>query len=146
MTKPGSGRVGRAGGCPIVCAWIVFAAGIEIIAGTPSAPNDHLVAGQDCRVIVTSSGRIGSADGCPTISARVISAAGVERIASIPTAPDNHLTTGPDCRVIVTRAGRTVMLVAAQLSVPGLYLPPVRSSISFQPPQTIISLPSQTAV
>ena len=40
------------------------------------------------------------------------------------------------------------MLVAVQLSVVGLYLPPVLSGvhgIPLQPPQTIISLPVQTA-
>ena len=40
------------------------------------------------------------------------------------------------------------MLVAVQLSVLGLYLPPVLSKLkrSISPPQTIISLPVQTAV
>jgi hypothetical protein len=37
--------------------------------------------------------------------------------------------------------GALVVLVAVQLSVPGLYLPPVLSAL---PPQTIISLPVQT--
>ena len=40
------------------------------------------------------------------------------------------------------------MLVGVQLSVPGLYLPPVSKSIAGQqntPPQTIISLPVHTA-
>ena len=38
------------------------------------------------------------------------------------------------------------MLVAAQLSVSGLYLPPVFRLPGRHPPQTIISLPVQTAV
>ena len=38
------------------------------------------------------------------------------------------------------------MLVAAQLSLAGLYLPPVFESPLIPPPQTIISLPVQTAV
>ena len=39
------------------------------------------------------------------------------------------------------------MLVATQLSVPGLYLPPVFTSLlPLNPAQTIISLPVQTAV
>jgi hypothetical protein len=44
-------------------------------------------------------------------------------------------------------AGAPVVLVAVQLSVLGLYLPPVfkRPSLPY-PPQTIISLPVQTAV
>src|SRR5207253_11068480 len=47
-----------------------------------------------------------------------------------------------------TRAeGALVMLVAVQLSVPGLYLPPVfsKQQTLFCPPQTIISLPVHTA-
>jgi hypothetical protein len=40
------------------------------------------------------------------------------------------------------------VLVGAQLSVPGLYLPPVLNNIGYDwtPPQTIISLPVHTAV
>jgi hypothetical protein len=38
------------------------------------------------------------------------------------------------------------MLVAVQLSVPGLYLPPVFKSLPLDPPQTIISVLAQTAV
>jgi hypothetical protein len=36
--------------------------------------------------------------------------------------------------------------VAVQLFVPGLYLPPVFNSLPLYPPQTIISLPVQTAL
>jgi hypothetical protein len=39
-----------------------------------------------------------------------------------------------------------LVLVAVQLSVPGLYLPPVFKSLPLDPPQTIISLPVHTAV
>ena len=40
-----------------------------------------------------------------------------------------------------------MVLVAIQLSAPGLYLPPVlKSVLELYPPQTIISLPVQTAV
>src|SRR5580700_1715745 len=43
--------------------------------------------------------------------------------------------------------GAFMMLVAVQLSVPGLYRPPVFiQNVSFRPPQTIISMPVQTAV
>jgi hypothetical protein len=48
------------------------------------------------------------------------------------------------------RAGALLVLVAVQLLVPGLYLPPVFKIIpggqQQNPPQTIISLPVQTAV
>src|ERR1041385_7929259 len=46
-------------------------------------------------------------------------------------------------------SGALVVLVAAQLSVMGLYFPPVLKSMNGQqinPPQTIISLPVHTAV
>jgi hypothetical protein len=39
-----------------------------------------------------------------------------------------------------------VVLVAVQLSVPGLYRPPVLKKLLSVPPQTIISLPLHTAV
>ena len=42
--------------------------------------------------------------------------------------------------------GALVVLVAVQLSVLGLYLPPVFHWRSLYPPQTIISLPVHTAV
>jgi len=44
--------------------------------------------------------------------------------------------------------GALVVVVAVQLFVPGLYLPPVFRPLQKQsvPPQTIISLPVQTAV
>jgi hypothetical protein len=44
-------------------------------------------------------------------------------------------------------AGALVVLVGVQLSVAGLYLPPLlKSLLGFCPPQTIISVPVQTAV
>jgi hypothetical protein len=48
----------------------------------------------------------------------------------------------------VRASGAFVVLVATQLSVLGWYLPPVlkRLKLKVSPPQTIISLPVQTAV
>ena len=40
-------------------------------------------------------------------------------------APDDHFTASPHCRVESRAAGALVVLVAVQLSVLGLYLPPV---------------------
>ena len=62
-------------------------------------------------------------------------------------APDDHFTASPHRRVTVRAAGALVVLVAVQLSVLGLYLPPVLNSrCRHHPPQTIISLPVHTAV
>jgi hypothetical protein len=43
-------------------------------------------------------------------------------------------------------SGALVVLVAVQLSVFGLYRPPVLKEVTPNPPQTIISLPVHTAV
>ena len=69
-------------------------------------------------------GRVGEAGGCPTIGAGIVSPAGIKIVAADP-APDDHFTTGPDCRVTSSGGGALVVLVAVQLSVLGLYLPPV---------------------
>src|SRR5947209_4401948 len=42
--------------------------------------------------------------------------------------------------------GELVVLVAVQVSVTGLYLPPVFKSLPFRPPQIIISRPVHTAL
>ena len=48
------------------------------------------------------------------------------RLSAIISAPDDHFTASPDRRVILTgQSGALVVLVAVQLSVLGLYLPPV---------------------
>jgi hypothetical protein len=66
---------------------------------------------------------------------------------AVKSAPDDHLTAGPNCRVLNRAAGALVVLVAVQLSVLGLYRPPVFTlMLPLNPPQTIISLPVQTAV
>ena len=52
-----------------------------------------------------------------------------------------HTAVGPRRAV-----GALVVLVAVQLSVLGLYLPPVFNQLSAPPPQTTIWLPVQTAV
>ena len=44
-------------------------------------------------------------------------------------APDDHFTASPDCRVMYRTSGALVVLVAVQLFVLGLYLPPVFKKI-----------------
>ena len=90
-----------------------------------SAPDDHFTAGPDCRVIASGRGRVGRAGGCPTICAGIVSPASVQKARSRSSAPDDHFTAGPDCRVNDRAVGALVVLVAVQLSVLGLYLPPV---------------------
>ena len=119
------------------------------VPNVQSAPDDHFAAGPDCRVNVSGSGRVdGGAGGCPTVRSGIVSPAGVQKCRCRIPAPDDHFAAGPDCRVTDRAAGALVVLVAVQLSVPGLYLPPVFRSagVASIPPQTIISLPVQTAV
>ena len=74
---------------------------------------------------VSAIGRVGGAGGCPAIRTGIVSPAGVQE-AAVTTAPDDHFTAGPDCRVrIVGQMGALVMVVAVQVSVLGLYFPPV---------------------
>ena len=102
-------------------------AGVQIAStAIPSAPDDHFAAGPHCRVKVSASGRVGGAGGCPTVGAGIVSPAGVQKAADDHSAPDDHFAAGPNCRVIrLGPAGALVVLVAVQLSVLGLYLPPV---------------------
>ena len=90
-----------------------------------STPDDHFTAGPDRRVTVSGIGRVGGAGGCPTVRAGIVSPAGVEIVPMTVPAPDDHFAAGPDRRVIARAAGALVVLVAVQLSVLGLYLPPV---------------------
>ena len=80
------------------------------------------------------------------IRAGIVSAAGVQNGYVASSAPDDHFTAGPDCRVTTRAVGALVVLVAVQLFVLGLYLPPVLKFAVSRSPQTIISLPVQTAV
>ena len=61
-------------------------------------------------------------------------------------APDDHFAASPHCRVPDRAEGALVVLVAIQLSVPGLYPPASVQDTVNEPPQTIISLPVHTAV
>ena len=92
-------------------------------------------------------GRVGGAGGRPTVGAGIVSAAGVHMACHRSSAPDDHFTRRSRLPCETSRPeGALVMLVAVQLSVVGLYLPPVFKSVPANPPQTIISLPVQTAV
>ena len=92
-----------------------------------SAPDDHFAAGPDRRVTASGSGRVGGAGGCPTIRAGIVSPAGVQRACQLirPTR-SFHCQSRLPCDL--RAAGALVVLVAVQLFVPGLYLPPVFNS------------------
>ena len=111
-------------GCRTRCSGAVSPAGVN---GLPSvsAPDDHFTAGPDCRVTVSRGGRVRGAGGCPTVGAGIVSPAGVQMAGEIASAPDDHFAAGPHGCVTGRAAGALVVLVAVQLSVLGLYLPPL---------------------
>ena len=123
-----SGRVGGAGGCPTIRArdCISRRCSTELRLSVNSAPDDHFTAGPHCRVKISGSGRVGGAGGCPTIRAGIVSAAGVQIVLTIELRPRRsfHCRSTLPCDSSRRRA-RWSVLVAIQLSVPGLYLPPV---------------------
>ena len=126
VTVSGSGRIGGAGGCPTIRARDCISRRCSNASAIISAPDDHFTAGPDCRVTLSGSGRVGDAGGCPTIGAGIVSPAGVQIDAVISIRPRRSFRcrSTPPCER--TRpAGALVVLVAVQLSVPGLYLPPV---------------------
>ena len=67
MTGSARGRVRRAGGCPTIRAWIVFAASVPIIRAIVSAPHDHFAAGPGHCVTGSDRRRVRSSDGRPRV-------------------------------------------------------------------------------
>ena len=94
-----------------------------------------------------------SAGGCPTVRAGIVSPAGVQGVVGadieIVSSPPQTIISLPVQNLPCGRyrpAGALVMLVAVQLFVLGLYLPPGVQPVAWDevaenPPQTIISLP-----
>ena len=71
MTASAVGGVGGAGSCPTVRAGIISAACVCVAATYESAPDNHFMAGPDCRVKSRSTlGSIGHGGSCPSVRAR----------------------------------------------------------------------------
>ena len=70
-----------------------------------------------------------------------------ELAAAIRSTPDDHFTAGPDCRVMVSGRGRVGGAGGCPTIRAGIVSPAgVQIAVTSTPPQTIISLPVQTAV
>ena len=129
MTCSGRGRVGGAGGCPTVGAGIVSAAGVQIAWIADSAPDDHFTASPHCRVKVSGSRARWwcwwlSNYRCWDCICRRCSNRCRRHIR--PRRSFRCRSRLPcDC---LGQLGALVVLVAVQLSVLGLYLPPVFKS------------------
>ena len=147
VTVSGSGRVGRAGGCPTIRAGIISPAGVQSSRLSISTPDDHFTAGPDCRVTVSARGRVSGAGGCPTIRAGIVSPASVQSAIAIV-----HPRRSFHCR---SRLPCDSLGQWARWSCWWLSNYPCWDCISRRcskrcrhqyPPQTIISLPVHTAV
>ena len=127
VLRSGGWCVGGAGGYPTIRARIISPACVHPVVVTCSTPNDHFTAGPDCRLKGSGFGRVGRAGGYPTICAGMVSPASVQGVGSSSNStPNDHFTVSPNRRVSWSRPeGALVVLVAVQLSVLGLYLPPV---------------------
>jgi hypothetical protein len=73
-----------------LCA--VYSAVVQtgVIIGT--TPDDHFIAGPDCRAVSSPTRCVVRANRCPTIRAGIVSAAA----GVIKSAPDDHFATRPD--------------------------------------------------
>ena len=116
---------------------VAVAVGVElgVTVGVPVASGDRCVA--CCRCGVGCELPSGSACSCScwrrsgSLWLCAVSPASVKIDAVIISAPDDHFTAGPHCRVIrIGASGALVVLVAVQLSVLGLYLPPVLNTLT----------------
>ena len=95
---------------------------------------------------ISGGGRVGGAGGCPTIRARIVSPAGVQSRLVPSSAPDDHFTAGPHCRVIESGVGCVGGAGSCPTIRAGIVSPAGVKALMPHPPQTIISLPVQTAV
>ena len=112
-----------------------------------STPDDHFTAGPHCRVTASGIGRVGGAGGCPTVGAGIVSPAGVQNRRRHHSAPDDHFAAGPHCRVTLSGRGRVGGAGGCPTIGAGIVSPAgVQIRPASYPPQTIISLPVQTAV
>ena len=113
-----------------------------------SAPDDHFTAGPDCRVIVSGSGRVGGAGGCPTVGAGIVSAAGVQIDAAVHIHPRRSFrcrSTLP-CDTLGQRARWWCWWLSNCRCWDCISRRCSKRRCRSTPPQTIISLPVQTAV
>jgi hypothetical protein len=110
------------------------------------APDNHFIAGPNCRVIVSGTWRAGGVGSDPNIRIRIVSAAGVEKAIQPQPAPDDHFTAGPHRRVIASGTWRTDGAGSCP-TINARIVPPASVHIAaIISPQAIISLPLHTAV
>ena len=141
----GIGALVGAGSYPAIRARIVSAAGTQVETSPPT-PDDHFTAGPYGRVRISCGRRVSDGGVRPSICDRIVCAACIQRTDIIRgAAPDNHFAAGPDCRVKVS-ALRVRWRCSSLSNYPCWDCICRLYSSAVAPPQTIISLPVQTAV
>ena len=125
MTASAIGGVGGAGSCPSVRAGVISAACACVAATYESAPDDHFMAGPDCRVTRSTLGSIGHGGSCPSVRAGKVLRASPKGASAIITAPDDHHSARSTLQCDRSAVGTLLVLVAVQLFALGLYFPPV---------------------
>ena len=140
-------RIGPAGALVMLVAVQLFVPGLYLppvlkftLVPAVSAPDDHFTADPDCRVTASGSGRVGCAGGYPTIRAGIVSAAGAVMVVVRPKR-SFHCRSKLPCEKIALRAHSWC---SWQSNYPCWDC--ISRLPSPNPPQTIISLPVQTAV
>src|SRR6266480_1809821 len=98
MDGAGNRRVNIAGSCPAISTRNVSSAGIKVMEKhaikIQPAPDNHLAATPDCRVVTSTIRRVGGAYRRPSVRVGIISTAAVI-INGTNSAPHDHFATGP---------------------------------------------------
>ena len=133
---------------PAVCRRIISAAGVERSHQT-ATPNDHFAASPDGGMIDSWIWRVRRAGRCPAIGIWIVSAH--QCFAPQGPSPPQTIISVPVQTAVCHLRGSGALVSAGcspTVSAAGLYLPPVLRSpvVARSPPQTIMSLPVQTAV
>ena len=124
--RPALSKSTRRCGCnSIPSTRTVSPATVSRVVAVVSAPDDHFSISPHCCVLPTGSRRVSGCSSNPTVCARIVSAASIFVTVRAKSAPDDHFGASPHCGMQYAGSGALVVLVATQLSVLGLYFPPV---------------------
>jgi len=83
-------------------------AGVKVVGGITSAPDNHFTPGPDCCMRCSCFRRVGGVGACPTVRARIVSPAGVQLEGATVSTPDDHFTAGPHCSVKISDRRRVI--------------------------------------
>src|SRR5262245_48336648 len=93
------------GCCPTIGGGIVSRTSVQIARKIMATPDDHFIAGPDCRVRISLRGGVVIASDYPTVRIWIVSAARVQVTVAIIAAPNDHLIASPHCGVQFSMRG-----------------------------------------